>query len=656
MTTQMINNVRRAALASAAGAALVGFQDTTVAQTLKDRTSRVVDSIAELKAIDKTKNTSVFVSGYYAKGDGGGGQYWYDSTDTTSADNGGTIIVASDGGRWKLAQSELLKIKQFGANGLTDDTAGIQSAATVVGNFGQIEGDESTYIVNGLATDSVTIDLKTGTLKAKAGATAVQVLDTSGYWRWSAVKNGAIDGNALASNGIQFAQAGGGRYVFESIDIAHCDKGFYKNYGNIGNRFREVGFSYCNYGYYVTSDPTMQGGSDILTGVHFGNCNLSAVYMDSSMTGTGQTIFDGAIIEYNHGFGVFIANYNGGTFPLEFRNVWMEGNHTAGSVTINGTPYTPKDWYIKNANTVRIVGCDINSLYAESSVITFQQCSNQIANYDFTAINCKIIFDDCFITSGIAITGSPAIAYDANISGLISQNIDIRTAKTMRNGNLFCTRQPMIPTNDTYVEGGTWVASYDGTRPYTATSMVPDFKGGQIFGTSLNKTASNTGRIECYAFNATAGVTYYIKCEIKLNSTDVPQCYVKGTGTVIATDFGGLLVKNEWVTVHLIGTASNTGPVDFWFNSNGGNIDVSFGACTVVSVNEINKIHAFFNSGRHIRQNRDDIFKASAIPGTINNSYVGARIENSAPTVGQPKAWVCTVAGSPGTWVSEGNL
>lgn len=34
----------------------------------------------------------------------------------------------------------------------------------------------------------------------------------------------------------------------------------------------------------------------------------------------------------------------------------------------------------------------------------------------------------------------------------------------------------------------------------------------------------------------------------------------------------------------------------------------------------------------------------------------GDNVLNGAPSVGQPKGWVCTVAGSPGTWVSEGNL
>lgn len=41
---------------------------------------------------------------------------------------------------------------------------------------------------------------------------------------------------------------------------------------------------------------------------------------------------------------------------------------------------------------------------------------------------------------------------------------------------------------------------------------------------------------------------------------------------------------------------------------------------------------------------------------TINTWAVGDRVFNQSPSVGQPKSWVCTVAGTPGTWVSEGNL
>lgn len=44
-----------------------------------------------------------------------------------------------------------------------------------------------------------------------------------------------------------------------------------------------------------------------------------------------------------------------------------------------------------------------------------------------------------------------------------------------------------------------------------------------------------------------------------------------------------------------------------------------------------------------------------AVP-TLGTWAVGDRVQNSAPAVGSPKGWVCTAAGSPGTWVAEGNL
>jgi hypothetical protein len=41
---------------------------------------------------------------------------------------------------------------------------------------------------------------------------------------------------------------------------------------------------------------------------------------------------------------------------------------------------------------------------------------------------------------------------------------------------------------------------------------------------------------------------------------------------------------------------------------------------------------------------------ATAAP-TTGNFVVADRVWNSAPAVGAPLGWICTVAGSPGTWV-----
>lgn len=60
---------------------------------------------------------------------------------------------------------------------------------------------------------------------------------------------------------------------------------------------------------------------------------------------------------------------------------------------------------------------------------------------------------------------------------------------------------------------------------------------------------------------------------------------------------------------------------------------------------------AFQNYGM---QGRTEIYATAApVSGTW---YRGDRVINSEPAVGQPKAWTCTVSGTPGTWVSEGNL
>jgi hypothetical protein len=45
----------------------------------------------------------------------------------------------------------------------------------------------------------------------------------------------------------------------------------------------------------------------------------------------------------------------------------------------------------------------------------------------------------------------------------------------------------------------------------------------------------------------------------------------------------------------------------------------------------------------------------SATPSVLTWA-VGDTCYNSVPSVGQPKGWRCTTAGTPGTWTSEGNL
>ncbi|VWD60999.1 putative exported phage protein [Burkholderia aenigmatica] len=119
------------ALAGSTGSSLIGTPDgSTLANTLLLGLNRVVDSIAALRATNSTFFSRAFVTGYYAPRDGGGGAYQLDPSDTTSADNGGSIIVANDGGRWKLQViGGRVSVKQFGAKLIGgDDTVYIKAA------------------------------------------------------------------------------------------------------------------------------------------------------------------------------------------------------------------------------------------------------------------------------------------------------------------------------------------------------------------------------------------------------------------------------------------------------------------------------------------------------------------------------------------------
>jgi hypothetical protein len=84
-------------------AANITYGGTTLADILLNHSELIVNSYTQLRAVQHIFWSFAYLTGAVVRGDGlGGGFYYYDATDTTSPDNGSTIIVATDGGRWKL--------------------------------------------------------------------------------------------------------------------------------------------------------------------------------------------------------------------------------------------------------------------------------------------------------------------------------------------------------------------------------------------------------------------------------------------------------------------------------------------------------------------------------------------------------------------------
>lgn len=135
--------------------------------------SPVVGNISAIRALNKSTVSNVLSSGYYAPGDGGGGPYYCDYADVVSADNGGTVIVASDGGRWKLQVTAGVSIKQFGAkgDGTTDDTGAIQAALN--GTRGNLAFPAGKFRVSG------TLQLNSGNNIVGAGRSVATLLQSN---------------------------------------------------------------------------------------------------------------------------------------------------------------------------------------------------------------------------------------------------------------------------------------------------------------------------------------------------------------------------------------------------------------------------------------------------------------------------------------------
>lgn len=127
LLVQAVDGALKADLSNTAavdkGAAMIG------------RGAQVVPSIAALKALLKTTPSKhAFVTGFYTQGDGGGGAYYLDTADTTSIEVPGIVVVATDGGRWKLVEGSPIFAETCGAkgDGITDDSQAIKTAIAYV--------------------------------------------------------------------------------------------------------------------------------------------------------------------------------------------------------------------------------------------------------------------------------------------------------------------------------------------------------------------------------------------------------------------------------------------------------------------------------------------------------------------------------------------
>ncbi len=99
--------------------------------------AELVSSYAAIRALTAsiTSTTLAFTTGRLSMGDGGMGWFRADASDTTSADNDGTILVATDGMRWKRLFAGALNVLWFGFGGGVDIASLWANVVSASGNL-----------------------------------------------------------------------------------------------------------------------------------------------------------------------------------------------------------------------------------------------------------------------------------------------------------------------------------------------------------------------------------------------------------------------------------------------------------------------------------------------------------------------------------------
>lgn len=297
---------------------------------MKGKTVISVDTISALKALPKTGDPHASVGGYYALADGGGGMYSYDASDTTSPDNGGTVIVASDGGRWKLSITTVISAKQWGAKGdnIQIDTPFLRNALSYAAiGGGKLFIPRGTY-----KTDSLSISGNVQLIGEGSGATVLQFLTngismigTAGPEQYqNSIRDIRIQGNPHSGTGLYIEHAHNG--TFMDMEIIGFNTGLSMRNSWVNSFFR------CRFHDNNTGATIYQNSNDVQ---FFGSSFNNNLQTGIIIRGCWNVGLIGTDIEYNLQRGVSIRGHAGGsendysTSNINIIDCYIEENGTA---------------------------------------------------------------------------------------------------------------------------------------------------------------------------------------------------------------------------------------------------------------------------------------------------------------------------------------
>jgi hypothetical protein len=624
----------------------------------------VVATIAALKALT-VRPAIVQVNGYYAAGDGGGGTFRWNASDTT-ADNGGTIIIPDSGGtgRWNRVNTQTVDVRAFGAvgDGVTVDTSAINAA--INSGAKEILFTGGTYLINaslaplsgqtlrgvgpggGASFPAAKITCATAevSLISATSKSGIQVRD---LWLHSTVASTTTSSNGVALTSctqckVQNVRVSGvswgGVYLDSCTDceVAHCYMTGWT--GTIQDSADVTLYRTCTT--CRVEFNTLEGG-----GWHGVLCQDPG----GSLTPTKNIIAHNRIGAHT-AYGIISYNVTAANSHTQIIGNQIEGItganpsgsggagiyiQSAGGCIITGNSI--RNCCTSTSNqTLTPAGIGINNINSASGLIPITISGNTISDMGGGNNNAIVIahINVSSSTAGATITGN-TMRQASGLGAAASTSMYLNASSNLN-----------VAGNSIFVDStiGSSVAIFsyaNGTDISNLTFANNAITGCSFAGIRFDTDAAYSQTNVVIVGNQHSGGS---SACISYRLTRLIQATMTGnTANAVTTN---ALTVSSCTQLRISGnTLKTSGTLSF----------VTSGTCTESYFDKTNFVGNSYTFIQNAATGLIVEYLGNAIPGA-SNWAVGDRVEQSVPVVGNPKGWRCTVAGAPGTWVSEGNL
>ena len=577
--------------------------------------------------------------------------------------------------------SQTISVKDFGAvgNGIADDTAEIQAALTA-------GAGRSVYFPGGTYLISATLTVPADTMVTGDGYGSVVFQNTREQNVFELNNNCTVQhlrlkGDGVSSGGVSFQKNNGIVVILKrNIKVLNCfihafeANGIYISGSNnteiIGNYLWDNKYSFSS-----GSDIALYGGGGsqrTIISKNFCFSNNSQGIMADAIAGDTDFSIEGNIcvtlnattwaeessanVLRRHGI---IAGYaaTGGIGRYLVANNICRNTLWTGIYYQGGAPLT---------QGVQIIGnqCSLNGLNGGGTSLSAGIYVATQGNGDLIANNLIEDYSGTVPNGTGAIKVAPsATATSAGASTIILNNV-IRSS--LNTGILLS-----LHARNVEVRGNTIINSAQEDIVWFPSAGIADVGNHSIKDNRIQRTNTAAPAIYIYYQASTLPTfvqnNYILGSDNTVNSTDNvgikwsanPNIYITGNtisnfyygvykfSNAIGRDFSNQFVdRNNLIDCNIgLRIASNT---------NAAVIPVQDNVFTNVTTQTSGG--GSFNVAYIARRAGDDIYFQSAAAPTVGTWAVGDFAQQLTPVVGQPKGWMCTVAGNPGTWVSTGNL